>query len=148
MKVASIAECSLGPALSDNQSWKPIFGPLFEWVPKTGFTVWGIHVYMTVPRQCFFYGSFLLLVFVLVILSCLFHATLWSPAGKGLGALVCDVFCVFRHFLIWYSGPGVVPGCTKCWSLPSSLPLWEEFWHDWIIDDWDFKPLLIQYGVA
>ena len=26
------------PALSDNRSWKPIFGPLFEWLLKTGLT--------------------------------------------------------------------------------------------------------------
>ena len=47
MKVESITECSLWsilqyfwPALSANQSWKPIFGLLFEWPLKTGFTVY------------------------------------------------------------------------------------------------------------
>ena len=44
MKVESIAECwsilqYFWPALSDNWSWKPIFGLLFEWPLKTGFTV-------------------------------------------------------------------------------------------------------------
>ena len=39
MKVESIAECSLWPVLSDNQSWKPIFGLHFEWPLKTSFTV-------------------------------------------------------------------------------------------------------------
>ena len=46
MKVESIAECShwsilqyFWPALSNNRSWKPIFGLLFEWPLKTGFTV-------------------------------------------------------------------------------------------------------------
>ena len=46
MKVESIAECStwsilqyFWPALSDNWSWKPIFGLVFEWPLKTGFTV-------------------------------------------------------------------------------------------------------------
>ena len=51
MKVESIAECSLGafcntfwPALSDNWSWKPILGLLFEWPLKTGFTICSFHV--------------------------------------------------------------------------------------------------------
>ena len=42
MKVKSIAECILQyfwSALCDNWYWKPIFGVLFEWSPKTGFTV-------------------------------------------------------------------------------------------------------------
>ena len=46
MKVESIAECSpwsilqyFWPALSDNRSWKLIFGLLFECPLKTGFTV-------------------------------------------------------------------------------------------------------------
>ena len=41
------------------------------------------------------------LCFVSVMLSCLFIAALWSPAGKGLtlGSLVCDFFsCVFVTF--------------------------------------------------
>ena len=43
MKVDIIAECSLSilqyfwPALSENRSWKQIFGLLFEWLLKTGF---------------------------------------------------------------------------------------------------------------
>ena len=41
MEVESIAECSpWWPALSDIRYWKPIFGVLFEWPLKTGFTVW------------------------------------------------------------------------------------------------------------
>ena len=47
MKVESIAECSKGsilqyfwPALSDNLSWKLIFGLLFQWPLKTGFNVY------------------------------------------------------------------------------------------------------------
>ena len=46
MKVESIAECFpwsilqyFWPALSDNRQWKPIFGIHFEWMLKTGFTV-------------------------------------------------------------------------------------------------------------
>ena len=55
MKVESIAECSpwtilqyFWPALSNNWSWKPIFGLPFEWPLKTGYTVplfgsgWGL----------------------------------------------------------------------------------------------------------
>ena len=63
---------------------------------------------LTVPRRCFFCGSFLLFVFR-VILSCMFHTALWSPAGKGLTSwFSCDVFLYFRHFLIWCSGLGLV----------------------------------------
>ena len=46
MKVKSITECSpwsilqyFGPALSNNWYLKPIFGVLFVWPLKTGFTV-------------------------------------------------------------------------------------------------------------
>ena len=46
MKVKSIAEYShwsilqyFWPALSNNRSWKPVFGLLFEWSLKTGSTV-------------------------------------------------------------------------------------------------------------
>ena len=46
MKVKFIAECSpwtilqyFWPALSNNWSWNPIFGILFDWLLKTGFTV-------------------------------------------------------------------------------------------------------------
>ena len=35
-------------------------------------------------------------MFVFIILSCLFLAALWSPAGKGL--TVCDVSLCFCHF--------------------------------------------------
>ena len=42
-------------------------------------------------------GSFYYLCFVFVMLSCLFIATLWSPAGKGLTSwLSClMIYCVF-----------------------------------------------------
>ena len=46
MKVKSIAECSpwsilqyFWPAISNNLSWKLIFGLPFEWLLKAGFTV-------------------------------------------------------------------------------------------------------------
>ena len=50
MKVKSIAECIMQyfwPALSDNQSWKLIFGLLFEWPFYTGFTVLPLDVAFT-----------------------------------------------------------------------------------------------------
>ena len=42
-----------------------------------------VNFLLNIPRQCFFFGSFLLFV-VRVIRSCLFLAALWSPAEKGL----------------------------------------------------------------
>ena len=42
-----------------------------------------IDLLLTIPRRCFFCESFLL-CFVFVMLSCLFIAALWSPAGKEL----------------------------------------------------------------
>ena len=47
---------------------------------------------LTIPMRYFFCGSFVLFMFMLVMLTRLFVAALWSPAGKGLTlALVCDV---------------------------------------------------------
>ena len=40
-----------------------------------------------------------------VMLSRLFIAAVWSPAGKG---LVCDVYLCFCHFPMWYPRSGVV----------------------------------------
>ena len=56
---------------------------------------------------------FCYLCFMFIMLSCLFNAALWSPAGKGqpLGALVCDVFLRFCHFPMWCPGSGVVLDC-------------------------------------
>ena len=45
------------------------------------------------------------------MLSCLFIAALWSPAGwesADLLALVGDVYCIFVTFSLWYSGSGIV----------------------------------------
>ena len=51
MQVKNIAECTkvsilqyFPPALSDNRSWKTIFGLLFEWQLKTGFIVCLIYI--------------------------------------------------------------------------------------------------------
>ena len=61
-------------------------------------------------KAFFFCGSFLLFVFRVVILSCLFVAALWSPAGGGgvagwpLGFLECFFFlrfCRFPHVVSW-----------------------------------------------
>ena len=49
-------------------------------------------------------GHFLLFVFR-VILSCLFLAALWSPAGKGLLYVMLLCCCLFS---IWCRGSGVV----------------------------------------
>ena len=51
--------------------------------------------------------------FVFVMLSCLFIAALWSPAGKGLTpwlSFVIVLLC-FRHFPMWYPGSGLVLDC-------------------------------------
>ena len=46
---------------------------------------------------------------VFVMLSCLFIATVWSPAGKGLTAwlLFVNVLLCYCHFPMWYSVLGV-----------------------------------------
>ena len=43
-----------------------------------------VNFLLTVPRRCFFCGSFLLFECVFAILSCLFLAALLSPVGKVL----------------------------------------------------------------
>ena len=47
---------------------------------------------------------------VFVMLSRLFIAALWSPAGKGLTSWLLFVMsnCDFCHFLMWYPRSGVV----------------------------------------
>ena len=45
------------------------------------------------------------LCIVFVMLSHLFSADLWAPAGKGLNSLL--LFVMF-HFPMWYPGSGVV----------------------------------------
>ena len=48
---------------------------------------------LAVPRRNFFCGSFVYFCIVFVMLTRLFIATLWSPAGESadLLTLVCDV---------------------------------------------------------
>ena len=46
------------------------------------------------------------------MLSRLFIAAVWSPAGKGLVSLLLFViFNCFYHFLMWYPVSGVVLDC-------------------------------------
>ena len=60
---------------------------------------------------------FCYLCFMFVMLSCLFIAALWSPAGKGLGkgwplgSLVCDFFLCCCHSPMWCPGSGLVLDC-------------------------------------
>ena len=45
---------------------------------------------------------------VFVMLSRLYIAALWSPAGKGLTSWLLFVMC---HFPMWYPGSGVILDC-------------------------------------
>ena len=50
--------------------------------------------------------------FVFLMLSRLFIAALWSPAGKGLtSCLLLVIFIVFLLFSMWYPGSGEVLDC-------------------------------------
>ena len=53
------------------------------------------------------------LCLVIVMLSRLFIAVLWSPAGKALTfwLLFVTFNYVFCHFPMWYPGSGVVLDC-------------------------------------
>ena len=55
-------------------------------------------------------GRLCYLCLVLFMLSRLFIAALWPPAGKGLTSWLLFVLfnCDFCHFPMWYHGPGVV----------------------------------------
>ena len=78
---------------------------------------------LTIPRQYFFCGSFVL------FMSCVCHAfpsihccyvvTCWAWAD--LLALICDVKLCFCHFPMWYPRPDVVLDCIDSWSLPPFL---------------------------
>ena len=95
-----------------------------QWVHKTGrfacalgpqnadiITENSSNVWILLTLKCDAVDPFCYLCFVSVMLSYLFIAALWSPAGKGLTSwllCVCDVFLCFCHFPIWCPGPGVV----------------------------------------
>ena len=73
---------------------------------------WG--VLLTVPRRCFFCGSFMFLFCLVFAVFCarLFVCASWSPAGKGLTSwlsfVVSSVSLSLSH---WYPGSGVVLDC-------------------------------------
>ena len=53
------------------------------------------------------------LCLVFVMLSRLYIAAFWSPAGEGLAYWLLFVMfkCVFCHFPMWYPGSGVALDC-------------------------------------
>ena len=62
MKVKSIAEYSpwsilqyFWPTLSNNQSWKPIFGLIFEWPLKTGYILSSVALDETNMSGCLYF---------------------------------------------------------------------------------------------
>ena len=56
------------------------------------------------------------------MLSGMFIAAMWSPAGKGLTCwLLLVLFMYFCYSPIWYPGSGVVLDCRVSQSLPSFL---------------------------
>ena len=67
---------------------------------------------------------------VLMLLR-LFIATLWSPAGKGLLALVGDVYCIFDTFpcgilgQVWYLIISIPDLCLLSYFKP--LTVWSVF---------------------
>ena len=69
-------------------------------------------VLLSVPRQCFFCGSFLLfmlhvcLCYAVLSVACSLMITCLERVD--LSALLCVVFC---HFPIWCPGSGVVLDC-------------------------------------
>ena len=94
---------------------------------ESQYTTWNTSIQTYWPFQggASFVDHFCYFCFVFVMLSCLFIAALWSPAGKGLISLLSSVWCfiVFCHFHVWCPGSGVVLDCTAFWSLPPYLPL-------------------------
>ena len=67
---------------------------------------------------------FVTLNFISVMLSCLFLAALWSPAGTGLNSWLYlrDILFRFCHFPVWFPGSGTTFDCINYWALLSSLP--------------------------
>ena len=68
---------------------------------------------LTVPRRCFFCGSFLLFMFCVchafLSVRCGLVVTCWKRAN--LLALLCVMFYCFCHFPVWCPGSGVVLEC-------------------------------------
>ena len=86
------------------------------WVRGEVGPVWALQwgVLLTVPRRCFFCGSFMFLFCLVFAMFCarLFVCASWSPAGKGLTSwlsfVVSSVSLSLSH---WYPGSGVVLDC-------------------------------------
>ena len=81
---------------------------------------------LTVPRGCFFCGSFMFFLSCFVMLSCTSDICLLMPCGHLLGKSWS--FCSRLRCLIvklslshWYHGSGVVLDCIDSWYLPSFL---------------------------
>ena len=83
--------------------------------------------FLTVPRWCFFCGSFML------VLSCMCYAflrvCLLMPCGHLLGKgwpLGFRLWCLFVKLSLshWYPGSGVVLDCIDSWSLPIKHKRW------------------------
>ena len=80
----------------------------------------------TVPRRCFFCGSFLLFLFhvclcnTVVSVFCSLVITCWGKYWP-LGSRVSCVFLWCGHFPKWWIEPCVVLDCIDSWSLSSSL---------------------------
>ena len=57
--------------------------------------------------------SYVCFMFVFVVLSCLFLAALWSPAGKRVTLWLSFVLCflVFMSLSHMYPGSGMVTDC-------------------------------------
>ena len=90
--------------------------------PETGSSPPVKYFLLTVPRRCFFWGSFML------FLSCFYYAfvrvCLLMPCGHMLGKrwpLGSRLWCLIVKLSLshWYPGSGVVLDCIDSWSLPS-----------------------------
>ena len=57
---------------------------------------------------------FCYLCFMFVMLSCLFIAALWSPAGKGLTFCLSCMLCFLCHFPMWCDSVDV--NTQKCFA--------------------------------
>ena len=80
--------------------------------PRNRFKPSSKIIVVAIPRRYFFCGSFVFLYLVFLMLSRLFIAALWSPAGKGLTSwlsfVVSSVSLSLSH---WYPGSVVVLDC-------------------------------------
>ena len=61
--------------------------------------------------RCFFCGSFLLFVFIVMSVSCSLVVICWERADLLARLYLMFSFVVFCHFPIWCPGSGVVLNC-------------------------------------